>query len=105
MNIRVYRKPEKKRPRPNKRPKYDGPTTKSCRPKLIYSIDKGKAKLTSSKWFPNPYTAIYDWLQRGFVVIEDETMGGGFEWRDFPDVDEQALAKELEAKINKKKDK
>lgn len=83
MNIRVYRKKPPKMPRLNmKKPKFDGPTEKWCRPKLIYGLD-GKSILTTSKWFKNPYTAIFDWLQRGFLCIEEKD-GGGFEWRDFP---------------------
>lgn len=94
MTIRVYKKPKKKVARTT----FNGPKEKWCRPKLIYSID-GKSILTSSKWYKNAYTCIYDWLQRGFLVIEDRSIGGGFEYRDFPIVDIKTEVEKWEEKF------
>jgi len=104
MNIRVYRK--KATPIPKlkmKRPKYEGKTEKWCRPKLIYGLD-GKSILTTSKWFKNAYTCIYDWLQRGFLVIDDEKLGGGFEYRDFPVINMQQTIQKYEEKFKGEKE-
>lgn len=88
---------KKKQPQPPEQ-KYSGPTMRMCRPKLIYSLDH-KSILTTSKWFPNNHVAIYDWLQRGFVVIEDAKCGGGFEWRDFPICNIEATAEKYREKF------
>lgn len=81
------------------KPKYTGPTEKWCRPRLIYGLD-GKSILTNSKWYRNASTCIYDWLQRGFLVI-DEKDGGGFYYRDFPCVQIKATVEKYEKKFLK----
>lgn len=53
------------------------------RPRLIYKAD-GRSIVTESKWFPDKIICMRDWFCRGFIVIEDESIGGGFETKYFP---------------------
>ena len=106
MNVRVMKKSQiqqKKKSYPRKpqkkRTTFEGPTKKWCKPKLIYSID-GKSILTSSKWYPKPLTCVFDWLNRGFVVVTDEKVGGGFDFRDFPDISLKEIADYNKKKLN-----
>lgn len=69
------------------------------RAKLVYRID-GKGVVTNSKFYPSKVACIVDWLSRGFVVIEDHDLGGGWEVSHFPDID----TKTLEAKLKEKYD-
>lgn len=101
MTIRIYKKSAKPRgPKPRRHNHIDGPKKQWCRPKLLFSLD-GKSVLTQSKWFPNQGVAIYDWLQRGFICIDDPKIGGGFEYRDFPVPDLNALVKKYHDKFKK----
>jgi len=99
MNNRVFRKNDPIIQRKKNRTNYRGPTEKWCRPKAIYAMD-GKSILTTSKWFKNPMTCIYDWYSRGFIVIQEEANGGGFEFKEFPVIDTDKLTAILKEKFN-----
>lgn len=99
MNNRVFRRNDPIIQKKRRKPLVKGPTEKWCRPKLIYAMD-GKSVLTTSKWFKNPMTCVYDWYSRGFIVIQDEAIGGGFDFRDFPVIDTEKLTAILKEKFD-----
>jgi len=43
---------------------------------------------------------VFDWLNRGFVVVTDEKVGGGFDFRDFPDISLKEIADYNKKKLN-----
>lgn len=69
------------------------------RARLIYH-GSGKGVVTKSKWYRSKAACAVDWLARGFVVIEDENIGGGFDCDYFPDVKIDEIMKEMREKYN-----
>ena len=71
------------------------------KPRMIMKAD-GRAVITESKWYPDKRVCIRDWFLRGFIVIEDESIGGGFDTNYFPIVDLEKLNNALALKFKKK---
>lgn len=69
------------------------------RARMVYRID-GKGIVINSKYYPTKNACIVDWLSRGFVVIQDEDIGGGWEVCHFPEIDTKKLADALKEKLN-----
>ena len=68
---------------------------------MIFKAD-GRAVVTESKWYPDTKACIRDWFLRGFIVIEDESIGGGFDIQHFPIIDLNKLNNALALKFKKK---
>ena len=45
-------------------------------------------------------TCVYDWYSRGFIVIQDEANGGGFEFKQFPIINIEKLTAILKEKFD-----
>ena len=74
------------------------------KPKLIFKAD-GKSVVTNSKWYPDQRACVRDWFLRGFIVIEDESIGGGFEVEYFPNVDLSKISDTMALRFKKKETK